>query len=87
MSQFVFEALLISLGGGALGLGVSATIVAAVNALATDDPAMQYIAHPALSWPIAILCVSILVGLGLAAGFLPARRAAAVDPVESLRYE
>jgi putative ABC transport system permease protein len=87
MSQFVFEALILSLGGGALGLGVSATIVAAVNALATDDPAMQYIAHPALSWPIAILCVSILVGLGLAAGFLPARRAAAVDPVESLRYE
>ena len=32
-------------------------------------------------------CVSILIGVGLIAGILPARRAAAVDPVESLRYE
>ncbi len=87
MSQFVFEALLISLTGGAIGLAVSGLVVSGVNALASDEPAMQYIAHPVLSWPIALICVSILITLGLAAGFLPARRAAAVDPVESLRYE
>jgi putative ABC transport system permease protein len=48
---------------------------------------MQYILNPKLSWPIALICVSILIGVGLLAGILPARRAAAVDPVESLRYE
>src|SRR2546430_8634129 len=49
--------------------------------------AMQYILSPKLSWPIALICVAILIGVGLIAGVLPARRAAAVDPVESLRYE
>jgi putative ABC transport system permease protein len=58
-----------------------------VNAIPADDEAMQYIANPMLSWPIAMLCVSILIAIGLAAGILPARRAAALDPVESLRYE
>jgi putative ABC transport system permease protein len=48
---------------------------------------MQYILNPKLSWPIALICVAILIGVGLLAGILPARRAAALDPVESLRYE
>ncbi len=87
MAQFVFEAMLIALIGGALGLGVAAGVVALVNAIPADDQAMQYIANPMLSWPIALVCVSILVTIGLAAGILPARRAAAVDPIESLRYE
>jgi putative ABC transport system permease protein len=87
MAQFVFEAMLIAFIGGAVGLAVSAGAVGLVNAIPADDPAMQYIANPMLSWPIALVCVSILVTIGLAAGILPARRAAAVDPIESLRYE
>ena len=87
MAQFIFEALLIALTGGAVGLAVSGGIVALVNALPSDDQAMQYIANPMLSWPIALVCVSILVAIGLLAGILPARRAAALDPVDALRYE
>jgi len=86
MAQFIFEALLIALMGGTIGLAFSALVVFAVNALPTQEE-MRYIANPILSWPIAAVCVSILVAIGLAAGVLPARRAAAVDPVESLRYE
>jgi putative ABC transport system permease protein len=87
MAQFVFEALLIALLGGGIGLSVAALVVFGVDALPTTSPAMQYFANPILSWPIALGCVSTLVLIGLAAGVLPARRAAAVDPVESLRYE
>ena len=87
MAQFIFEAVAIALVGGAIGLTVAATLVGLVNAIPAEDQAMQYIANPVLSWPITITCVGILVAIGLAAGVLPARRAAAVDPIESLRYE
>jgi putative ABC transport system permease protein len=85
--QFVFEALAISLTGGLAGLFLAAGVVFLVDLLPVTNPAMQYIANPKLSWPISTACVSILVMIGLTAGYLPARRAAAVDPVDSLRYE
>jgi len=66
----------------------AALIVLGVDAIPTEgNPAMQYILNPKLSWPIALICVGILISIGLLAGMLPARRAAAVDPIESLRYE
>jgi len=74
--------------GGLVGLVTAALIVTGVDAIPTEgNPAMQYILNPKLSWPIALICVGILISVGLLAGVLPARRAAAVDPVESLRYE
>jgi len=88
MAQFLFEAMTIAMSGGLVGLAAAALIVFGVDALPKEDnPAMQYILSPKLSWPIALICVAILIGVGLIAGVLPARRAAAVDPVESLRYE
>ena len=88
MAQFLFEAMAIALSGGLVGLTVATLIVLGVDAIPTEDnPAMQYILNPKLSWPIALICVGILIGVGLLAGILPARRAAALDPVESLRYE
>lgn len=88
MAQFMFEAMLIALSGGLAGLTVATLIVLGVAAIPTEgNPAMQYILSPTLSWPITLLCVGILIGVGLLAGILPARRAAAVDPIESLRYE
>jgi len=88
MAQFLFEAMAIALSGGLVGLALATLIVLGVDAIPTEgNEAMQYILSPRLSWPIALICVGILIGVGLLAGILPARRAAAVDPVESLRYE
>jgi putative ABC transport system permease protein len=87
VNQFIFEALLIAVGGGLLGLILASGIVLGVDSIPTDDQGLQYILNPKLSVPIAASCVAILISIGLVAGILPARKAARLDPVESLRYE
>ncbi len=86
-AQFIFEALLLCFSGGAVGLLFSALVVAGVSSLPRNSMAMEFIGDPILSWPIALTTAAILTAIGLLAGWFPARRAAAVDPVESLRYE
>ncbi|MBI4876039.1 MAG: ABC transporter permease [Acidobacteria bacterium] len=78
--QFLLEAVLISVGGGLLGilLGISGPL--AVRFLA---PGFEIPISP-LSVAIAF-AVSFLVGLVF--GILPANRAARLNPTEALRYE
>lgn len=87
LAQFVFEAVLICLTGGVLGFGLAAAMVLVVDSLPDGNMAMFFIGNPKLSWPITVSVVGILVGIGVLAGVFPARKAAALDPVESLRYE
>lgn len=88
VAQFVFESLLICLTGGLGGMLFAASLVWGVDAIPdTGNEAAAFLMNPKLSWPIALLTVGILVAVGLVAGVFPARRAASLDPVESLRYE
>jgi len=79
MTQFLMEAGLISAIGGLMGLLVG-TIASVVLAKLTDFPLI-----PSPTQVVLALVISIMVGL--LSGFLPARRAARMKPVQALRSD
>jgi putative ABC transport system permease protein len=87
LAQFMSEALLIAFLGGTIGILFSWGVISVVRMLPSGDGPMQFLGKPILSSVTMFLTAGILGLIGLLAGFFPARKAASVDPVESLRYE
>ncbi|MFW6437770.1 MAG: ABC transporter permease [Armatimonadota bacterium] len=77
--QFRAEALLVTLIGGAVGVGLGA-LVASLLPMVTQVPA-------AFSWLAVLLAAVFSIAVGLIFGVQPARRAARLNPVEALRTE
>jgi putative ABC transport system permease protein len=82
--QLLAETLAVTLASGAAGVALGAGLVTALRALPGDD---FLIAKPVLTPDLLVLSFAILVGTGIAAGLIPARRAARLDPAEGLRDE
>ena len=87
MSQFLLESLLITILGGALGVIFSVIIVKIWAAIPMEADWMQWLGKPTISLQIAVITSLILGAIGMLSGIFPSRKAASVNPVESLRYE
>jgi len=79
LTQFLIEAVTLCLLGGSIGVALGAGTSAVL--------------HGALHWSTSVGLDSVVLafgfsaGVGLLFGVWPAKRAASLDPIESLRYE
>ena len=84
----VLESLTFTLVGGVLGMLATLAIVAAIGAIPMEgNEALEYLGKPVVTPWIGVFAAVVLGLIGTAAGYFPARRAAGVNPAETLRYE
>jgi putative ABC transport system permease protein len=84
---FVLEGLLYTAVGGAAGMVIAIILVTLLGLIPLEGNVMAFLGHPTLSPVIGAGTAAILGVIGVLAGYFPARRAAAIDPAETLRYE
>jgi putative ABC transport system permease protein len=79
LSQFLVEAVTLSVLGGMVGIALGLSASALISHLAKWSTLVS---------PAAILLAFVFSGLvGIGFGYYPARKAALLDPIEALRYE
>lgn len=79
LGQFVLEATVLSVVGGAIGIVLSAGVVGLLRTYTDLDPV--------ISWPAIGIAAGVSVAIGIVFGAIPAIKAARKDPIEALRHE
>ncbi len=77
--QFLTEAVVLSVSGGIIGITLSAAVVAGLNKWTT--------LQPIITPNIVVVSFLFSAFVGIFFGFYPARKAAALDPIDALRHE
>jgi putative ABC transport system permease protein len=77
--QFLVETVVLSATGGLLGVVAGVALPMAISQLTEIETSVQ--------WWAVLLSLGISVAVGVIFGLYPARRAAAMEPVEALRHE
>lgn len=79
LGQFLIEAVTLSMIGGLIGIAIGVVAAESIARMA--------------AWPVHVEATAVLLAVGFSAaigvffGFYPARKAAALSPIEALRYE
>ncbi|MFC1628662.1 ABC transporter permease [Gemmatimonadota bacterium] len=85
MIQFLVEAIVLSVAGGALGLAGGWVLGQGLALLISNLSGEPFIA--VVNLQVAGLAIAFSALIGIFFGVYPARRASRLDPVEALRYE
>jgi putative ABC transport system permease protein len=78
LQQFLLEASMICLVGGAIGVALSFGVAAAID---------RFVLPASVSLPIVIIALTVSVAVGVISGFIPAWRASRLNPIDALHYE
>ena len=81
--QFFMEALMVALISGSVGLLIAFSLCALVDLLPMPD----FFAGLLPTWQTGTLAFIVLGAIAIFSALYPARRAAAIDPIEALRHE
>lgn len=80
ITQFLIEATLIAVVGGLIGIALAVAGASGVSALSSD-------LRISVQLSTVLLATLISAGIGIFFGIYPASRAAALNPIDALRYE
>ncbi|MCK9220418.1 MAG: ABC transporter permease [Bacteroidales bacterium] len=88
ITQIITESVVLTTFAGYFGLCVGVGLLELINYLLGSTGAnTEMFLHPGITFSVAIIALSILIVAGALAGFIPARRAVAIKPIDALRAE
>jgi len=88
IGQILMESVVLTAISGMIGLVLGVVILEFINYQMVNSGAeAEMFKNPGVDFNIAVTALIVLIAAGLFAGFIPARKAVSIKPVEALRAE